>query len=132
MAEVQAKTGVDFLLYVADVPVAGQRNASLSRTAETIDASYKGSGGWASSIAGQRSWSISTDAIYVPDDSSLKSLETAFTAGTPVTVSIKDSAGGWTGKAYITDLSIEYPMDDVLTVSIELVGNGALSPVAGE
>ena len=53
--------GVDVLLKIKKeegtfVAVGGQKGASLSRSAETIDVSDKTSGGWAESIMGLKSW----------------------------------------------------------------------------
>ena len=63
--------GVDFLLKVntgtKETPVwtviGGQRGATLSLTAEQIDASNKQSGAWKTSVPGMMSWSIDADAV---------------------------------------------------------------------
>ena len=41
----------------------GQRSGDVSRKADSIDASHKGSGGWKSTIAGLKEWSIDLETL---------------------------------------------------------------------
>ena len=131
-----ATVGKDYLLYVntgtAEVPVwtliGGQRGSSLSRSADSIDTSHKTSGGWKSSLAGLRGWSIDLDGLVLLQDSGLEALETAFNAGKEVNVKFEYPNKKYrTGWAAITDLSIETPHDGEASLSGTLEGNGPLS-----
>lgn len=131
-----ATVGKDYLLYVntgtATEPVwtliGGQRGSSLSRSADSIDTSHKTSGGWKSSLAGLRGWSIDLDGLVLLNDTGIEALETAFNAGKQVNVKFEYPDGKYrSGWAAITDLSIETPHDGEASLSGTLEGNGALS-----
>ena len=138
-------TGLKCLVILTDSannPIAGQRGATLSRTAETIDTTSKDDGLWASAIAGYRSWSIEVEGAWLEGDERLKALDQAFTNGTPVKVAVLMNAGSegtaygtlkakesYTGEAYITDFSYELPYDDLASYSMTLQGNGELKRV---
>lgn len=126
--------GVDVLLKVKKegefVPVGGQKGASLSRSAETIDVTDKNSQGWAESIVGIKSWSVDCDGFVCLDDEAYELLETAFEERKPIELEIKvgDETVGFTrtGSAVITDFPEEYPSDDAVTFSISLQGASPL------
>lgn len=131
-----ATVGKDYLLYVntgtVETPVwtliGGQRGSSLGRTADSIDTSHKTSGGWKSSKAGLRGWSIDLDGLVLLNDLGLEALETAFNAGKEVNVKFEYPNKKYrTGWAAITDLSIETPHDGEASLSGSLEGNGPLS-----
>ena len=138
--------GVDFLLKVntgtAQVPVwtviGGQRGATLSLTAEQIDASTKQSGAWKTSVPGMMSWSIEADAVMLTDVSGLSidagraKLLTVFANRELVHVRyIRKDGSKFQGYAAITDLSEESPHDGVATYKITLAGAGAPEEVNG-
>lgn len=108
--------------------LAGQRGASLSRSAETIDATSKDTDGfWTESIAGFKSFSIDCDGAFVTDDLAYGILETSFLNSENVNVYIEMPSGKkYRGNCTITDLSLDIPFDDIITYSISLQGNGAL------
>jgi TP901-1 family phage major tail protein len=131
-----ATVGKDYLLYIntgtATVPVwtliGGQRGSSLSRSADSIDVSHKTSGGWKSTLAGLRGWSIDLDGLVLLTDFGLEALETAFSEGKEVNVKFQYPNKTYrTGWASITDLSIETPHDGEASLSGTLEGNGPLS-----
>lgn len=66
-------TGMKVRLYIMDTEIgkvlAGQRNASLSRSAESIDSTSKDTEGyWKESLQGFKEWSIDCDGAYVESD----------------------------------------------------------------
>lgn len=136
-----ATVGKDWLLYVNTGTVAapvwtligGQRGSSLSRTADEIDVSHKTSGGWKSSKAGLRGWSIDLDGLVLLTDAGLEALEVAFSTGAEINVKFeypdKKFRTGW---GSITDLSIETPHDGEASLSGTITGNGALSDLMTE
>lgn len=122
--------GVDVLLKVKKgssfVALGGQKGASLSRSAATIDVSDKNSGGWAESMVGLKTWGLECEGFVVLEDAGLAELHTAFENRTPIDVEIAVGAGetGYTysGKAVITDFPEEYSQDDAVTYSVTLSG----------
>ena len=122
-----AKRGLDIKISIGEQFLAGQRGATLNRSAETIDITNKVSAGWKESITSVKEWSVDCDGVFVEDDTALKALETAFNANTMVDVKISDGEWGYKGKAIITDFPIEAPYDDAATYSLTLQGTGELS-----
>ena len=123
--------GLDILVYVGSKAVGGQKGCTLTMEAETIDVSNKNDFGWASTIGGAKSWSVSCDGQFIADDEGQKALMSAFVAGTEVQVEMKNTAQSiyFAGKAAITSLEVDAQFDDVATMTIELQGIGALSTV---
>ena len=123
--------GLDILVYVGTKAVGGQKGCTLTMEAETIDVSNKNDFGWASTIGGAKSWSVSCDGQFIADDEGQKALMSAFVAGTEVQVEMKNTAESiyFSGKAAITSLEVDAQFDDVATMTIELQGIGALSTV---
>ncbi|WJE54847.1 phage major tail protein, TP901-1 family [Bacillus cereus] len=113
--------------------LAGQRNATLSRSAETVDATSKDTAGfWKESLAGFKEWSIDCDGAFVESDAAYGLLETAFLNSENVNVYIELPSGTkYKGNSTITDFSLEFPYDDLVTYSISLQGSGALEITAG-
>lgn len=115
-------TGAKWLL------LGGQRSGDLSRKADSIDASHKGSGGWKSTIAGLKEWSFSIETLLMPKEESLKLLEKAFLNGDNVHIKFEyPDKTFFTGIASVTELSVSAPHDDVATYKGELNGIGPLS-----
>ena len=138
--------GVDFLLKVntgtTETPVwtviGGQRGATLSLTADQIDASNKQSGAWKTSVPGMMSWSIDADAVMLTDASGLSidagrsKLLSVFSNRELVHVRyVRKDGSKFQGYAAITDLSEESPHDGVATYKITLAGAGAPEEVNG-
>ncbi|MGY6209509.1 phage major tail protein, TP901-1 family [Cytobacillus firmus] len=109
--------------------LAGQRNATLNRSAETIDATSKSSeGNWKESLPGFKEFSIDCDGAFVTDDGAYIVLEEEFINGNTVDVYLEMPNGSkYFGNAVITDLPLEFPYDDLATYSVSLQGNGALT-----
>ena len=123
--------GLDILVYVGSKAVGGQKGCTLTMEAETIDVSNKNDFGWASTIGGAKSWSVSCDGQFIANDEGQKALMSAFVAGTEVQVEMKNTTQSiyFAGKAAITSLEVDAQFDDVATMTIELQGIGALSTV---
>ena len=125
--------GLDILVYVgADSnkkAIGGQKGCTLTMEADTIDISNKNDFGWASTIGGAKSWSVSCEGQFVADDAGQQALFDAFVAGTDVDVEMKNVAESvyFAGKAAITSLEVDAQFDDVCTLSMELQGIGALT-----
>lgn len=129
----EAKRGLDIKISLKEgsayKDLAGQRGATLNRSAETIDITNKVSAGWKENIASVKEWSVDCDGVFVADDEALAKLEEAFNNNTSVTVKMADSQWGYEGQAIITDFPIEAPYDDAATYSMTLQGTGSLQKI---
>ena len=125
--------GLDILIYAgtggSKQAIGGQKGCTLTMEADTIDISNKNDFGWASTIAGAKSWSVSCDGQFIADDQGQQALFDAFVAGTEVQVEMKNTGESvyFAGKAAITSLEVDAQFDDVCTLSMELEGIGALT-----
>lgn len=130
-------TGMKVKLYIKDAGtgkvLAGQKNATLSRSAESIDATSKDTVGfWKESLQGFKEFSIDADGAYVESDAAYQALEEAFLNSNNVDVYLEMPSGQrYEGNCTITDFSIEFPYDDLVTYSLSLQGNGALTVTTG-
>ena len=113
--------------------VFGMKNWSLELSLETLETTALGDD-WKNYITGLKEWTASSEGDYeVPTDTAgQKALQTAFLSGQVVKVKLYvDGSNYYTGDAYIASLSIEDPVDDVVSISIEFTGNGPLTFEAG-
>ena len=130
-----AMRGLDVLIKVnvgtAESPeyiaVGAQRGASLSRSAETLDKTSKDSDGWQESLAGLKSWSISTDGLLILDDEGYEALENAYMMSENVLIQFSTKSGAmFEGDAIITSIDLDAPYDDLISYTAEFQGSGAL------
>jgi TP901-1 family phage major tail protein len=126
-------TGMKCKVYIEDAAtgkvLAGQKNASLKRSADSIDATSKDTAGnWKESLAGFKEWSVDCDGAFVESDVAYGLLETAFLNSENVDIYIEMRSGTkYSGNASITDFSLEFPYDDLVTYKIALQGSGELA-----
>lgn len=125
--------GVDVLLKIKKdsntVVLGGQKGASLSRSAETIDVSDKTSGGWSESIMGLKSWSVDCDGFVTLGDEGLALMHEAFDNRGSIDIDIKvggDTGYTYTGSVVITDFPEDYAQDSAVTYSLSLQGASSL------
>ncbi|MHA1210307.1 MAG: phage major tail protein, TP901-1 family [Candidatus Freyarchaeota archaeon] len=128
--------GIDVIVQVdvSGVPttIAGQKNATLSLSSDTIDTTSKdtaeSNGDWRTFLSGIKSWTLSCDGLYVDGDPALDELQTKFEAGEAVSLTMSQS-GAWTatGNAIITSLDYDASLEDAMTVSAEFQGTGAIT-----
>ena len=114
--------------------VAAIKNWSLELSLETLETTALGDD-WKNYITGLKEWTASSEGDYeVPTDTQGQAaLQEAYLAGTIVTVKLYvDGTNYYQGTAYISSLSIEDPVDDVVSISLELTGTGELSFHKGE
>lgn len=130
-------TGMQVKLYVMQaetgVVLAGQKNATLNRSADSIDATSKDTAGfWKESMQGFKEYSIDADGAFVTDDAAYAALETAYLNSENVDVYLQFPSGQkYSGNCSITDFSLDAPYDDLVSYKISLQGNGALTVTAG-
>lgn len=114
--------------------VAAIKNWSLELSLETLETTALGDD-WKNYITGLKEWTASSEGDYeVPTDTQGQAaLQEAYLAGTTITVKLYvDGTNYYQGTAYISSLSIEDPVDDVVSISLELTGTGELSFHKGE
>jgi predicted secreted protein len=131
--------GDKLFLFVDETPIAFSTSASLEVTANTIETSNKMSGKWTSVLAGQSSFTVSTEALYTNKtghtsfDALMKKMLAQnaidFVFGTATDETFELSKGMYKGKAFITSLSLNSDNGAVASCSITLTGSGALSEV---
>ena len=126
---VAGKNGKVVIGTESDQKVVGIKNWSLELSLDTLETTSLGDD-WKNYITGLKEWSASSEGDYeVPvDEKGQAALQEAFLSGATVTVKLfVDEKNYYTGEAYINSLSIEDPVDDVVSISIECTGTGALS-----
>ena len=121
-----ATKGIDAILYLNDVPLGGQKNATLTRRISPIKITNKITGEWEDSIAGLRSWSVNCSGMFINGSESYDILESAFEDGTAITVKIKRNNKTYVGRALITSFPIVANYNDTFTYNIILTGVGKL------
>ena len=119
--------GVNFIVKIDGKVLGGQRGASLSRSAGTIDVTTKDSNEWREQESGIKEWSLTADGLLVEDDEAYGLLEEAYLNGTKVQVALETPGGNkYHGDAIITDFPLDVPYDDAVTYSLTFNGTGPL------
>ncbi len=83
---------------------------------------------WKTFIAGLKEWSASAEGTWnvASDTAGQKALQDAFLAGNTVALKLYVNAtNNYSGNAIITGISIEDPVDDIVSFSVEFQGTGA-------
>ncbi|WLR41673.1 phage major tail protein, TP901-1 family [Bacillus carboniphilus] len=112
-----------------DKVLAGQRNATLNRSSETLDGTSKDSNGfWKENLQGFKEWSIDCDGALVESDEAYGILEDKWLNSENVEIVVVMGSGTkYEGNAILTDFPIDMPYDDLVTYSMSLTGSGALA-----
>ena len=111
--------------------IVGIKNWSLELSLETLETTALGDD-WKKYITGLKEWTASAEGDYSitggTDTSGQKALQDAYLAGTSVTIKLYvDDSNYYGGSCFISSLSIEDPVDDVVSISLEFTGNGELT-----
>lgn len=113
--------------------VIGLKSWSLELSLDTLETTALGDD-WKKYITGLKEWTASCEGDYevTTKNSTQETLQTAFLNGTSVTLKMYvDDNNYYTGEAIINSLSVEDPVDDVVSISLEFTGNGVLSFTKG-
>jgi len=131
MATTGKFNGTDILVYVDDVAVAHATSHTLNINAEMIDATTKSSSGWKDVLPGLRDWSVDGEGFVAFDATEgVEESITDLTNRTQVTLKFSTEVTGdsrWTGSAYVSSISINAPLEDVVSYSLSFTGDGALT-----
>jgi len=119
--------GKDGIFKVGAATVGQVTNFSIDETAEIIDCTAMGDT-YRGKIASYSNWSGTAEVNWDPDDAG----QTAVVVGTEITVNLYpegDVTGDveFTGSAIVTGKSVTAVYDGLVTASITLDGNGALT-----
>lgn len=122
--------GTDLVLYVLDGATnkafGHSRSFTLSVEANPIDATSRSSSGWSEFIMGSRSFTLDFEGLVdYSDDIDPAWLETAIENKTKFLVKFTTNLAGsliYNGYVYISSLTIDGPMEDVVTYSGTLQG----------
>lgn len=118
--------GIDVILYVNNIPVAGQQTANLKLSMTPIDITNKINGSWKEGLGGLRSWTISCTGIYVKNAESLRALEQAFMHNEEITVKILVDNRSYLGQALITNFPLSANFNTQFKYTLALLGTGEL------
>ena len=117
---------INVALYLDNIPLGGQQNATITRQAEMIDITNKINDDWTKSLAGKKSWSIQCSGLYVIDDRAFSLLENAFMNNQSIKVSISVGNNTLSGNALITDFPLSAIFNKEFKYNIRLLGTEAL------
>lgn len=138
----------ELMLFVGEDPIAFASSAGLDLSTEELDISNKMMGDWAGSLAGKKSFTVSSESLLTRKEGAMsfdKLLEKQI-AGEPLDFFFgsakaedKDNFGGtfskdtaqknYTGKVIITSLSLKSDNGQIVSCSASFKGVGALKPV---
>lgn len=106
-----------------------QRNASISETNDIIDASSKKQRE-REVLAGRYEANYSFEALYVPSNAAFQALRAAMRNGYEIKLREQESGTDVEEcSAIISDMTREFPDQDVATISLEAAVNGAFTPL---
>ena len=117
---------IDVVLMVNDIPVAGQQNASLTRSMAPIDITNKIFGSWKESLSGTKTWKVSCSGMYVKNAESYKALEDAFMNNKELSVKLIMDNHSYVGQALITDFPLNAVFNNQFKYTLQLLGTGEL------
>lgn len=123
-----ALAGTGGSLNIGATKVAEIANWSLDLGADDVEITSFDSNGWKEYLAGLKEWSGSAEGNFKPDDTNgQKAILAAWLAGTKVSFKFNvSSTVTFEGDAFVKP-SIEVPVDDKASFSVDITGTGALT-----
>ena len=131
--------GTDFRIWVSGEAIGYSTSCSFSMTAEKRETIHKDNpgSGWTTFSIGQKSATISVDAFYNTDANTAYSdrkdpddIAALFINETPFEWQFRAASGDdmYSGSGYVTEMSIDSPVEDNATYSMTIDVNGAVTP----
>ena len=124
-------SGTLLLLYVDGTAISSTTSHSMSYEMATRDATTKSSSGNEEVLPGLRSWGIDFDSMVAFDDAKgYEELRALINGRTEVTLLFTTTDSGdprWSGKAYLTSISMDAAVEDTVTMSGSFKGTGELT-----
>ncbi len=107
--------------------VASVKSWSLDASADTLNTESLGDS-WKSVIIGLKEWSATVELDWDMSDAQQTAIQNAYLNGTSVSIKLyTNTTNYYSGTAFLSSLSVETPVDDIVSASAELTGSGALS-----
>lgn len=109
--------------------IVGIKNWSIDLSLDTLETTALGDD-WKSYITGKKEWTASAEGDFniITDTAGQQALQDAYLNGTAIDAQFYvDDTHFYGGSAIINSLSIEDPVDDVVSISIEFTGNGEIT-----
>jgi len=106
--------------------VGGQKGATITPSISDIDVTDKDNDGWADNLAGIRSFEVEFDGFLIEDDAGYAEMKKGFWDRKDLHCQIITPAHTYTGKFRLTEMPVEAPVDDAVTVSFSLKNVGAI------
>lgn len=138
MATSGVLNGTDFRIWVSGEAIGYSTSCSLSMSAELRETIHKDNpgSGWRTFSVGQKSASITVDAFYNTDANSAYTdrkdpddIAALFINETPFQWQFRAASGDdmYSGSGYVTEMSIDSPVEDNATYSLTIEVNGAVA-----
>ena len=134
-----AEAGKDVLLYIGKsgsgdeevfALVGGQRNSTIEMTADSLDASHKGSGGWKQNKPGLSGWKSSFDGLQIMSDEGAQIMEYCFRMKKQIHAKfVYPDQSYQLGWAHVTEFTRDNPHDGIATIKSTLEGVGEISDI---
>lgn len=114
---------------VASATAAELSNWKMDLSADMADVTVFSTTGWKSSLAGLKEWSGSAEGNFdMSDTTGQLALQNALLNGTSVALKLYvDSTHYYAGTAYVKKVAPEAAVDDVVKISFDFQGSGALT-----
>lgn len=115
--------GKDGTVSIGGSSVGDVSSWSVSVETDTLETTAMGTGGWKTFAGSLQSWSGSVE-LYVDDTASVG----GYTTGVDAAVVLTDGTSGntYTGTAIVTSVSVDVGVADLVTMTLDLTGDGAL------
>lgn len=123
---IPASKGVDAIVYIGLIPLAGQKNVSLRRQAQMVDVTNEIEKNWAKSLPATKSWSVNCSGMFIKNKDAFVALEDAFLNGTLLTIELRGSNETYRGSAYLSQFPLNASYSDTFSYNLTFVGSGAL------
>ena len=122
------RLGRDCTLSIAGVEVIRATDVSPTLTANEVDTTTRQEGVWSGMDVGHNKWGVSFSMKHYINDTALATIRAAFIAQEEVAVAFTGGAmASLSGVGKITRFDSSEPLSDVVTVDVDVVGNGALA-----
>lgn len=119
---------------VGAVEVGGVRNWEIEVAAEDLDATAMNQAGadfgWRKIVPGLRSWTGTIEFLWDSANSGQAAIRNAILNATELQLQLYVDAAGneyYSGNAFVTTLNTSTPVDDLVSGTAEISGNGAIT-----
>lgn len=122
-----AQKGINIVLKLGAMVLAGQLNATLNQTMSPIEITNKIKGEWQENLGGIKQWSVACDGMYVKSAETYDLLQTAFKNNSLIDVEVSMDNVRYTGKALLIEFPIISSYNLTSKYRVRLLGDGELS-----